>query len=862
MVGAWPLRGRTGEYEATRHALVGDPGAAVLVGDAGVGKTRLARELAHDLAEQGRAIEWVAATQASAGVPFGPFVRFLGEDVPQTSETLLLHQISTRLLAATPGQERPVLVVDDAHLLDDGSAALVHQLASSGAFRVLATVRSGQRCPDAIQRLWRDGGAHRIDITPFETTQIRHLLEGALQGPVDTLTTSRLGRATGGNPLFLRELVEAGLADGSLRQIDGVWQWTGARTLSSRVTDLLQERFDGCSDPELETLRLVALGEPIDVDLLAAVVPDERVEALVDRGLLHPDSSGATVQLPHPLYGEVLRAGMSPVTARRLRRALVRAMKEPTDPDQLLRWVTLSLDAGERPDNADLLAAASRALLLFDPALAERLAAAADPTLPARTLRLARAVGYQGRFAEAEDLLAKLDPRELDEAQFAAYLRIRGENFCEGLQRPDLALAYLDALPTPLPPTVRHAAACVRIEALVYGGDYRAAIDVAEAEPGFLDQPEVGPVPTLVMALEQVGRSDEALQLAQAYEKAAALPTRFAGYGRILVTAGRLDEAEQVAEQHIAAGTAWDWAEFICYGLRVRAQVAFARGQFQASAQGLRECVSLARDLSLGYFVRLALSGLSTAEAACGRIPEARAAMAESESLAAASPAVRALIEQDQLAYAFVEGCEGSMRSAYDRLDRLVASCVAESQPRRGVEALHLMARFGYVSRAASQVGDLASLCDSPVPHAHEAHIRALASGDAQSLLDVSARYAELGMIHQAAEVVDTAAARFLAAGDRRLAGRATSERDRLLALCDTGPFRWWASAASSSPLSEREQQVATLAATGLTNREIAARLVLSVRTVENHLQRIYVKTGLTKRADLADWLAAQLPTS
>jgi DNA-binding NarL/FixJ family response regulator len=853
MVGGWPLRGRAGEYEATRRGLVDAPGAAVLVGDAGVGKTRLARELADDLAAEGRTVEWVAATQASAGVPFGPFVRFLGDDPPQSTETLLLHQITTRLKSAS--DEPPILVVDDAHLLDDGSAALVHQLAQSRAFKVLATVRTGQRCPDAVQRLWRDGQAVRVDLAPFDTSQVRQLLESALEGPVDTLTISRLGRATGGNPLFLKELVEAGIADDSLRQVDGVWQWTGARTLSSRVTDLLQERFDGCDHRELETLRQVALAEPVDVDVLAQVVEQRTVEALVDRGLLHPDSSGATVQLPHPLYGEVLRAGMSPVTARRLRRALVHAMKEPTDPDQLLRWVTLSLDAGERPANADLVAASSRALLLFDPTLGERLARAAAEN-PARTLLLARALGYQGRYEEAENLLAGQDTRQLDDAQLAAYLRIRGENLCEGLQRPDLALAYLDALPPK--PAVRQAVACVRIEALVYAGDYRAAIDVAEAEPGFLDQPEAAPVPTLVMALEQVGRSEEALQLAQAYEKAAALPTRFAGYGRILVTAGRLDEADQVADQHIAAGTAWDWAEFICYGLRVRAQVAFARGRFQDSAHALRECVSLARDLSLGYFVRLALSGLSTAEAACGRIAEARAAMAESERLTAASPAVRALTEQDQLAYAFVEGCEGSMRSAYDRLDRLVAYCVEERQPRRAVEALHLMARFGYVARAASRLGDLASQCDSPVPHAHEAHIRALASGDAQELWDVSTRYVRLGMLHQAAEVVDMAAARFLAAGNRRSAGRAASERDRLLASCDTGPFRWWASAASSSPLSEREQQVATLAASGLTNREIAAQLVLSVRTVENHLQRIYVKTGLTNRSDLANWLTAQ----
>ena len=55
--------------------------------------------------------------------------------------------------------------------------------------------------------------------------------------------------------------------------------------------------------------------------------------------------------------------------------------------------------------------------------------------------------------------------------------------------------------------------------------------------------------------------------------------------------------------------------------------------------------------------------------------------------------------------------------------------------------------------------------------------------------------------------------------------------------------------------LTKREQEVATLAARGLTSRDIAETLVVSTRTVENHLQRAYEKLGVRSRVELADAL-------
>ena len=70
-------------------------------------------------------------------------------------------------------------------------------------------------------------------------------------------------------------------------------------------------------------------------------------------------------------------------------------------------------------------------------------------------------------------------------------------------------------------------------------------------------------------------------------------------------------------------------------------------------------------------------------------------------------------------------------------------------------------------------------------------------------------------------------------------------------------PSRW---TAAEGELTASERQVAELAASGLSNKEIAGRLFVTVYTVEAHLSHAYAKLGVRSRAQLAAWLAGSTP--
>ncbi len=255
---------------------------------------------------------WVAATRSARTVPLGAFAHLVPPEVTEAHEG---QDARAATLDAVVGALRHhaqskgiVIGVDDAHLLDDASATLMHLLVSGGTARLVATVRSGEPTPDPVVALWKDELAPRIEVQPLSALEVAELLGDALGGTVDGATIRRLFEVTRGNALFLRELVAGGLSAGALVQRAGVWSWQGRLRPGVRLRDLVAERVGALDEKERDALELLAIGEPLPETVVARLVDHDTLRRLERRHLIEARTVGARLEmgLGHPLFGEVL----------------------------------------------------------------------------------------------------------------------------------------------------------------------------------------------------------------------------------------------------------------------------------------------------------------------------------------------------------------------------------------------------------------------------------------------------------------------------------------------------------------------------------------------------------------------------
>jgi DNA-binding CsgD family transcriptional regulator len=870
-LGRWPLVGRTNELVVLQQSIADERGA-VITGPVGVGKSTLAMAGVQYARDQGLAVTLVSGTEAARAYPFGAFASLLPHGVEVSSGGPESHaealRYYTRELVHEAGG-RPLLVfVDDAHLLDDGSAMLVHQLSQTRTATVLACVlqsgRAGLPTADPMVVLWKDQQAERIALEVLEDGAIEELLTTVLGGPVERASVRQVCERSLGDPVFLRELVAGALEAEVLREENGIWRLRGSLEPTPRLAELVNLRLGALSDGERHVLELTAMGEPLAQPTLDELTEPGAVEALEDKALITSRMDGRRLQicLAHPVIGDVVRAGISPRRERVLARALAESTGGRRQEDTLL-LASLRLVGGGGSKEL-LLAGAEAARQRRDIALSEKMARAAIDS----------GAGFDARYlaADAAHVRGRREQAELELAALAADAQTSSERVRVALLRFDHAfslkgaadLSDIDALLSVVDePRWRDELVARRLMLCGLKQGPRAVLDLVSTPLlRSADAPRTALDPVVGRALSRAGRLHEATGLLQTAtdnvlgRAGAAFAEPWSPFGAhtlALVGLGWLSEAEELlmAAQGELATVA---------GAPEHAVVSFALGALrleQGRVQGAflhaSSAAGMFLDLGLPVAARPAYALAASALALAGQPAKAAETLEELDAL------VLPADMQDEVevmqARAWTSAAANDMATAREHLEVAVETGHETGDRLGTTRALHGLARMGRARQVADQLELLAAHVDGPFTEARLSYTLAAAAKDSAALEDAADAFEDVGAMLYAAEALGEAAVHYRRDGSTRDAAAAQHKAARLLARCEGGVTPFVQAIGARAQLTPAELDTALKAAHGSTDKQIAELMHLSVRTVENRLHRAYQKLGLSHRRELADAL-------
>ncbi|MEV2239218.1 AAA family ATPase [Micromonospora sp. NPDC049891] len=884
---AMPLTGRERELAALTAAVrSGRVAGVLLAGAAGVGKTRLAQEAAADARAAGRRVLTVRPTVGGRRLPLAALLGLLpdaardpaapsgtGQDPMPPAVGLVERGLRglRRLVEGAP----TVLLVDDAHLLDEVSATVVHQLVVERSISLLATLRveelgtafstgPGSAAAGSVTALWKDRDVLRIDLAPLSDTDTDALVNLALRGPVEGRTLRRLRQATGGNPLFLRELLISAREAGVLDRTGGVWRLTGPLRPPPRLVELLRDRLAVSERVEQDDLELLALGEPVPLAAAVDLVGAASLEALERRGLLTVDASGQrrNVRLSHPLYGELLRADLPELARLRYSRRLADALDavDIRRDEDVMRVALWRLDGGGTVHPERMLAAADQAAMIREYALVQRLARHAYDNgagVPAGLVEV-RAMLALGRVDEALTRCADLATQSIDDAERAEVAIQHAAALAHQADDLRAARQVLDAAPV-TDPRWQEALTVSRYYLRSYG------LDCSTMEPALAAYRAAD---TVEVRLAAGSAAAAALMLAGRYAETADL------VAQVVPLAARHTGPSRVHGDSMRPAGAWTR----CNLLDPLGALAQAEQTYQASLHPPDRAAQALGAFTLGLIalllgrpataLRWATEAYVVADrlqralpvcrwAAALRLQAAAQHGAAAEVAAAAADLDRHRGGPDRNRLFEMEVARGLAWHAAVRSDQAgVRAVLGEEIARHGERGAVGSAVLGALDLVRLGESDLAvRLLDRFPPPSNwvlgQLVVRYAAATDAPALFTVAQEFAGYGLPLHAAEAASRAAGTWRMAREPRPAARAQLFVEVQLGRTEAAATPALRMAGPLSGLTEREREVTLAAARGEPTRLIASRLHLAERTVENHLHRAYGKLGVTGRAEL-----------
>jgi len=851
----WQLIDRPDEFDTIRAFLVDGGHGIIVIGAAGVGKTTLAHLVADSL---GCPVQWVAGTESARDIPLGAFAPLV--DPSTARDAVALVGSARRSLLRRPDI---VLGVDDAHLLDQLSATLLHQLAIEHAVRIIVTIRSGEPVPDAVTSLWKDNYLERIELRPFTKEESIRLVRSVLGGQLEELSADVMWDMSRGNALFLRHLVEGALDAGHLIRVSGVWQLRGQTTATPGLAELLQRRIDRAGPDVRAALGPLALCEPLDLDVLLRLAGEDPVDTAELRGLIRiePEGSRLDVRFSHPLLGEVVRTHMGTASARKLRGRLVDELQQrgTHTAGERIRLAELYLGSDRAPDTELLVTAARDAVSLSNHPLGERLARQACKNgggIAAAEL-LARALLWQGHPGLAEKTLSRFHPDDLNELELLQWgiprVSIPFWSFGD-VRRAHEILSLLDERIQH--PVLRSLVDAVTAAVAVHENRLGEGLALAErvlSDPDALAQAVEWAAFSAGLGLPAVGRGSEfeaiALRCFALQKSTDGMIRTMIRYGDVaaLTRMGQLTLAEQrvAATSHFSSS-----GQYLAWAISkiMAAVVHSSRGCFPEVVSEIEQSLAaLTAEGPLPWRLPATIL-LVKAYAVLGQPQQARRVLDRAEEHIGRHTAIH---EPSRLiARSWLAAAENSEQRSLALAHEAAEAARVSGQYAVEADALHDATRFGDRT-VTDRLTKLVDRVDGPIVSLQARHAAAVAKADAAGLESVSNEFEERLLLLDAADAAALAASIHTRDGNKRRSTESAARAFKLAARCGGVTTPAIQSAAHPLPLTAREREIAALVATGLANRQIADRLVVSVRTVEGHLYRACIKLDICDREQL-----------
>jgi DNA-binding CsgD family transcriptional regulator len=853
----------------------------VLRGEAGIGKTTLWEAGIALAEERGLRVLVVRPCETEAKLSFAGLIdlceRVELESLPapqrEALEVALLrraptgappepHAIGLALRSALAAAAPVLVAIDDVQWLDALSAEVLAFAARrlvDAPVGFLVAHRTGE--PSPLESALARRSLSVIDVGPLTAGELRGVVAERLGVELAVPTLQRITAATLGNPLFALEITR------------GLGQEGDELPVPAAVEELLGVRVAALPDADRWLLLAVAFGADLDLDALEAI--GDGVREALQSGLLTAD--GDRVRAGHPLLAAVARATALPSERRAVHAVLAEVVPEPErralhlalateEPDEVLA-AYLSLTA----ERAAARGARPEAVALGEQAL--RLTAPNEDTRAERVLALAGYLESAGERRRVRDLLAPLlgelppgepqvrawlflsesgvETRSEHAAHIERALEAAGGDLelrrrvlalkalstaAEGVERiPEAIVWGLESLPEP------DALRALGWARALRGLEIEGVCDQFEATVGPGAHLIDSPAPLMALRRSWRGEVGPAREETTQFLELAAERGEGVGYAwlrlnltEIELRAGEWDAAEQLLDEWEAS----DEGELLITPTyqRCRALLAAGRGDPEAARRWATPALEEAE--RRGYTWQI---------------------LESHRALGAA-----ALLAHDP------EQAAGHLRLVY-------AHCQREGIEEQGAfpvaaDLLEALGELGADDEAAAVRARLAALAHDQFPgdvtdgeasvHDHPWAVATLlrANGEAAA---AAAAYDTLGLRFDAArthlahgraarrarqwrvarEALETAAAAFDALGSPGWAEQARAELSRVGGRKPR---------TDAHELTQTERQVARLAASGQTNKEIASALFVTTHTVEAHLSKVYAKLGVRSRTELA----------